>query len=392
MTPEHVLQQANAHYSAQRFAEAETVLAEGAQRWPIDVRIQEALARLRWMRGEGAAFARDFEAAIAANPSAVFLRASCAAMLCRADMRERAEPLLRDGLARDPENVSYLISLGALLYEVDRTEEGLALLDRAHALAPDAPSLAANRAQALLRLGRSADALRIIETERAAAPFDGEWIAYQSMAWRQLGDPRYDELCDYDVMVRAYDLAPPSGYADAAAFNRALAAALAPLHATEAHPLGQSLRGGSQTTTSLLRSTDPVIGAYLKALEEPIRAYIAAMDDRGPYHPWSSRKTERSKLSGCWSVKLRAGGYHVNHLHPAGWISSAYYVSLPESSGHEGWIKFGEPRWPTPGCGVEKLIQPQVGRLVLFPSYMWHGVIPFSAGERLTAPFDVVPA
>jgi hypothetical protein len=28
---------------------------------------------------------------------------------------------------------------------------------------------------------------------------------------------------------------------------------------------------------------------------------------------------------------------------------------------------------------------------VLFPSYMWHGTIPFTSGERMTAPFDVVP-
>ena len=85
----------------------------------------------------------------------------------------------------------------------------------------------------------------------------------------------------------------------------------------------------------------------------------------------------------------------MNHLHPEGWISSAYYVSLPAAakSGEtqEGWIKFGEPRWPLPHCGVEKIIQPKEGRLVLFPSYMWHGTIPFSEGERMTAPFDVVP-
>ena len=40
---------------------------------------------------------------------------------------------------------------------------------------------------------------------------------------------------------------------------------------------------------------------------------------------------------------------------------------------------------------IERVIQPKEGRLVLFPSYMWHGTIPFSSGERLTAPFDVVP-
>jgi hypothetical protein len=57
----------------------------------------------------------------------------------------------------------------------------------------------------------------------------------------------------------------------------------------------------------------------------------------------------------------------------------------------EGWIKFGEPRWPIPGCKVERVVQPKEGRVVLFPSFMWHGTIPFSSGERLTAPFDVVP-
>jgi len=29
---------------------------------------------------------------------------------------------------------------------------------------------------------------------------------------------------------------------------------------------------------------------------------------------------------------------------------------------------------------------------VLFPSYFWHGTVPFHAGARLTAAFDVIPA
>lgn len=30
-------------------------------------------------------------------------------------------------------------------------------------------------------------------------------------------------------------------------------------------------------------------------------------------------------------------------------------------------------------------------RLVLFPSYMFHGTRPFGKGERLTVAFDVIP-
>ncbi len=388
------LSHASSLYALRRIAEAEEVLAKAVQRWPLERSLQEALANTRWMLGQGDLFARDFEAAVDARPESVEMRVACANILCRADFRQRAEQLLRDGLRRNPDDLSYLLSLGALLDETDRTEEGLALLQKVYARAPDAPSLNENLTQALLRLARPKQALQFISAARRDNPHDSEWIAYETMALRQLGDPRYHELCDYDRMVQAYDLPAPSGYDSALAFNDALAAKLRGLHALADHPLGQSLRGGSQTTRSLLRTDEPEVRAYLKALEEPIEAYLELMSAAD--HPWSGRKTGRFRLSGCWSILLRAGGFHVNHVHPAGWISSAYYVQLPravdESSSQQGWIKFGEPRWPTPGCTVEKVVQPKVGRLVLFPSYMWHGTVPFDEGERLTAPFDVVPA
>jgi hypothetical protein len=36
-----------------------------------------------------------------------------------------------------------------------------------------------------------------------------------------------------------------------------------------------------------------------------------------------------------------------------------------------------------------RIIKPMSGQLVLFPSTMWHGTIPFESGERLTVAFDV---
>lgn len=385
---------AEAHTALRQFAEAESILAQTVRRAPFDRALQEALANARWRCGQGDSFARDYEAAVAAFPDNVEMRVMCANLLCRADLHWRAEQLLRDGLIRDPNNLSYLLSLGVLLDESDRTEEGGALLERVAQRAPSAPSLAENLTNAYLRLARTADAMKLIAPHRLAYPHNAEWIAFETMALRQSGDPRYGELCDYNLMVRSYDIGPPQGFGDATAFNTELAVRLSALHAKSRHPLGQSLRGGSQTTHSLLQSHDPVIMAYLTALNEPIRAYMGLMQK--PNHPWSGRKTGKFRLSGAWSIKLEAGGFHVNHIHPAGWISSAYYAALPNAvetaTGQQGWIKFGEPRWPTPGCGIEKVVQPKVGRLVLFPSYMWHGTIPFDEGERLTAPFDVVPA
>lgn len=377
-----------------RDAEAEAFFADGVKRWPQDQGLQNSLANVRWMRGAGESFARDYEAAVERQPDSLHLRIGCADLLRRAELGARSEAVLREGLRRTPSSGPLQGALGVLLDELNRTDEALPLLRAAVADAPHVPFVRGNLVSALLRLGRGDEALRELAPLRKAQPLNGDWIAYEGMAFRQLGDPRYHELCDYDVMVQPFDLEAPNGYANMAAFNAALRESVERLHVLETHPLDQSLRHGSQTTRSLLAVDDPVIKQYLRALEEPIRAYISTM--RKPNHPWSGRKTGSFKFSGCWSVKLKPNGYHVNHLHPAGWISSAYYVSLPDvtkaGDSQEGWIKFGEPRWPTPGCGVEKLVQPKEGRLVLFPSYMWHGTVPFSAGERITAPFDVVPA
>lgn len=380
--------------SLARAEEAEAAFADGMQRWPFDPGLQNALASTRWMRGAGEAFTRDYEIAVGRHPDAIPLLLGCADLERRAGFGAKAEALLRRGLAAQPQQPALLNSLGVMLDELDRTQEGLPLLQRAVQLAPQFSTMRANLAAALLRLGRGDEALREIAPARQSEPLNQEWICYETMALRQLGDVRYHELCDYDLMVQPFDLTPPPGYGSVAAFHEELTASLNKLHVLETHPLDQSLRHGSQTTRSLLTFAEPVVQAYLQALDEPIRAYMSLM--RAPDHPWSGRKTGKYKLAGAWSVKLKTNGFHINHLHPAGWISSAYYISLPkvvdDADGQQGWIKFGEPRWPTPGCTIEKVVQPQAGRLVLFPSYMWHGTIPFSEGERMTAPFDVVPA
>jgi Putative 2OG-Fe(II) oxygenase len=80
-----------------------------------------------------------------------------------------------------------------------------------------------------------------------------------------------------------------------------------------------------------------------------------------------------------------------------GWISSSYYVAVPEvtkdQDAKQGWIKFGEPSLNVPLKNpVRRAIQPVPGRLVLFPSYMWHGTTPFHApAVRTTIAFDAVP-
>jgi uncharacterized protein (TIGR02466 family) len=162
------------------------------------------------------------------------------------------------------------------------------------------------------------------------------------------------------------------------------------------HPLDQSLRGGTQTARGLLSDPDPLIRLYLAQLAKPLAEYQAAIGHDSA-HPMLARNTGPARLTGSWSVRLRRGGFHVNHIHPQGWISSAYYVSVPEEIADptmkSGWLKFAEPRFPMPSGGPLRLIQPKPGRLVLFPSYLWHGTNPMAGDEpRLTIAFDALPA
>lgn len=245
--------------------------------------------------------------------------------------------------------------------------------------------------------GDGATALAVARQLRSVFPNDQHWIAHEATALRVLGDPAYRDLVRLDDHVRAYELPVPEGFASVEAFNAAFLEALARYRPYRTHPLDQSLRGGVQTPRDLTAIDEPVFRAYARALDGPIQTYLKDIG-RAENHPLTARNNGTYKIAGCWSVTLGPGGRHVNHVHPAGWVSSAYYVSVPEEDqterDHAGWIKFGEPPFAcNPALPPEKWIQPRPGLLVLFPSFLWHGVEPIGDGaERVTAPFDLVPA
>lgn len=263
-------------------------------------------------------------------------------------------------------------------------------------LAPNDPFVIDAAACGRLMVGDGAGALSIIRPLREVQPHSQHWLAYEATALRVMEDARYDEMVQMDAHVRAYELPVPEGFSSVLRFNDAFLEALEPVRGFTTHPLDQSLRLGMQTSRDLVTTPDPVIQAYIKALDTPIRAYMADIG-KAPHHPLTARNSGKYRFNGCWSVKLTGGGRHVNHIHSEGWISSAYYASVPAETragdSKAGWIKFGQPPFPTqPDTPPQKWVQPEAGLLVLFPSYLWHGTEPISDGAvRVTAPFDVVP-
>lgn len=248
-------------------------------------------------------------------------------------------------------------------------------------------------AQTAITASRFEEAQTLLQSALAQAPNNQLLLALVAVLLRKMGADT-SRLYDYENFVKVYDLSPPKGYSDISSFNSALKQKLDTLHIYKCAPIKQTLRQGSQTETDLSVSDDPVIRAFFDIIDTPIRSYIDELN-WNPNHPLLRRKRKNYRISGAWSIRLSEDGHHVNHVHPMGWISSAYYVDVPSSvndSSREGWIKFGEPNLDV-NLEAEHFVQPKAGRLVLFPSYMWHGTIPFKGPEtRLTLPFDVVPA
>jgi hypothetical protein len=195
------------------------------------------------------------------------------------------------------------------------------------------------------------------------------------------------------------EVEPPAGYADRAAFLAALEATLTPLHQARREPVRQSLRGGSQTSGRLFGRPDPVIAATEQALRRAVEGWLATLPEDAT-HPFLRRKAPSVRFSGSWSVRLWSSGRHVSHIHTEGWMSSAFYVALPPSigaahdaGGSAGYLQFGQP---LAELGLDlpprRVLRPEPGRLALFPSYFWHGTVPFEdAQPRLTIAFDMQP-
>jgi hypothetical protein len=187
------------------------------------------------------------------------------------------------------------------------------------------------------------------------------------------GDGREDWLNDYSSHIRVFDVEPPEGYRDLAEFNAELDKYLDRLHPLKREFVNQSLRGGIQTTGNIFEGGHALIGKLKKQIDVVLRRYIVELES-DEEHPFTGRKAMHFAYSGAWSSRLRDKGFHVNHVHTSGWISSCYYVSVPDAvadaEARQGWLKFGEPGFEIPlAQPIARAVQPMAGRLVLFPSY-----------------------
>jgi len=242
----------------------------------------------------------------------------------------------------------------------------------------------------LIRLRRFEEAARLAE-QRLPGDEDFALWPYRALLWRLLGDQRWEALEGDPRLIASYNLKQEIGPIDE------LAALLRELHRLVGRPIDQSVRGGSQTDGNLVARAEPAIRRLRGALLDAVEDYVARLPKAQPGHPTLIPVRAPLQFQGSWSVLLRGAGFHVDHVHPQGWISSALYIALPEGVGgiaspmqdEAGWLKFGEAQTLVPELKAFRAERPEVGKLVLFPSTTWHGTRPFGRGERISVAFDI---
>lgn len=241
------------------------------------------------------------------------------------------------------------------------------------------------RIRNLIRLERFDEAVRLIEPGLPGRDDEPLLWPYRALLWRLLGDSRWEWLEGDPRLIGTYRLDLSDGEI------RSLAELLRSLHQRSGNLPDQSVRQGTQTDGNLLARAEPEIARLRAALLEATAAHVAQLPPARDDHPTLSGSREPRRITGSWSVRLSAAGFHADHVHPHGWLSSAFYVALPpgDDASEEGWLTFGECRSLLPDFAAFRTIKPAVGTLALFPSTMWHGTRPFGSGERMTVAYDI---
>lgn len=356
------------------------------------------LSKLRWALGH-ADFDAELLAAERQAPDSDVPSGLLGLLWLKAERASAALGAFERAARLAPAKAAYMDGQGQALCLLGRHAEARLAHQQALALAPNDAAVLVNAARSLYAGGHTAEALALAERAHALAPHDQHAIALLGVGWRLMGDPREAWLHDMAHVIGVIDIAAPPGFKDIDAFNAALAEELARLHTDAEAPIDQTLRHGTQTRGNLFDLELPMVQLLRRQLEIAISAWLAARPD-DPAHPLLGRRTAAWRFADSWSSRLRRSGFHTNHVHGHGWLSSCYYVATPPSAlnsqTHQGWLQFGEPDLPEPlrsALPPWRHEAPRPGRLVLFPSYCWHGTVPFDdEAHRLTVAFDVVPA
>lgn len=353
------------------------------------------LANQQRASGDIEAAIESYRALLALNPQDAGAWSNLGSALRACGRAEEATEAYEKARALLPENAEILSNLANALQEQGRYDEAIKAFNEAIRLAPDFADAYANLGIAHLQAGKPEAALTALVACREHDPVSRTALAFETVARYQTGDTAGARaITDLERSIRATAPKEVRGFESVARFNQALAEHVEAHPSVRYEPFSKTTRRGRQSG-NLLHGTRGPVARLEQIINQAIREYLAA----SPFasgHPYLLHDIQRWDLN-IWATLLDDQGHQASHIHPGGWLSGVYYVSVP---GHEtatdnsGWIEFGPPPDEIPGgdAVASRLIEPQAGTLLVFPSYFFHRTVPFKGPEtRISIAFDMIP-
>ena len=196
---------------------------------------------------------------------------------------------------------------------------------------------------------------------------------------KSLNNENYNNFVNYKKNLYQKKIQTPLGWKDLKAFNRELGQDLIKFHNKNKAPIDRAVNNGSHTIGNLLEENKEIksFNALRLILDKHMNDYI--LSNPNISNRLNNQGQKNLKLLGSWSVSLNKKGFLASHIHPEACLSSAYYVKIPENQGDKkaGYIHFGLPTPNIFKLQPDLFIKPIEGLLLIFPSYYWHGTVPY---------------
>lgn len=352
-----------------------------------------AQARLALDRGAINEAYQLIEQARALAPRSSYVAVIRGAILSAGGAAAEAIPALT-AASQDRPGAHFL--LGLAFQKLGKPRDAALAYKKAYAFDPDDFGPANNLLTALLEDRKWKAAADHADALLARKPGHTTSLAFKYIALGELGHMRdVATLADYNVLLQDERLDVPPGYADLNAFHHALAQEIA----------AEPTLSYERNTTRLGHQTDDISFSSSPAIQQLNAMLFAAVQRRAdaaranPHHPFDAAAPLQFRLY-SWGVIIREKGHQDPHFHPHGWLSGVYYIEVPDEitetdPAHNGWIEFGrgDPRWNLKTTTMPtKLVRPEAGVLLTFPSYFWHSTRPLKPNKaRISFAFDVIP-
>ena len=415
-----------AHHRRGETAEAEEVCREILRSDPADVRALRFLGMLSSQRGDTERAIELLRRAIDHAPEDPDLHLQLGRALSASGLEKEAEESCRKAIAIDPGRPDAHADLAVLRQRTGDLPGAVAGYREALRLDSSRPLVHYNLAIALRRQGDVATAIehaarvakhlpgapapRILLAELRLETGDVDAgladcesclkhearnrraIALQAVALARLGDHEGSRaLLDLGRLIRFRRVEPPAPYPDVAAFDAALAESLPQPGET---PGNGGSPGSSPVTRSgeILRGAGGAPGALAAHFAEAAKWYFdhRPRDVRHRFLRWRPRDFH---VEGD-ALRLPGGARTASDVRERGWLSGLYALASGKGSGECPEVELGVPPARLRGETrfERRAIALEPGRLLLFPSYLFHSLrAPEAAGVHRVITLDAVP-